>query len=195
MSSPMPSLKAYISNVLAPTGKRSFRLRRRIVIFKASVNMGVYLTVPVLTLLFVTLLMGFPKPSPESTSHALAKLEDYWIAESGRITKDYKKLLYLNQLQINIRSLSNNRMIIYAKPASEILPPSIILKLQQAESLIEGRVFRAIRQSDSINFNMILSHHSNKLTLAFAIEDGPATGEYVFSFLRHEGDNSDLSPF
>ncbi|WPP48579.1 hypothetical protein [Catalinimonas niigatensis] len=195
MSSPIPNLKAYLSNVFTSIGTRSFRFRRRMVMLKSRVIMGVYLTISVLTILLITLLMGFPKPSPESTSHALAKLEDYWVAESGHITKDYKKLLHLSQLQLNIRSLSNNRMIIYAKPASEILPPSIILKLQQAENLTEGRVFRAISQSDSINFNMILSRHYNKLTLAFAIEDGPANGEYVFSFLRHEGSNSDLSSF
>jgi hypothetical protein len=181
----MSSLKAYI---LSFFGLLSFSRRKGMVRLKNEANHRVRLAVLFVVIVFIGVLMSFPEPSPESTSHALAKLEDSWIAEPGRMTKDYKKLLHLNNLKINIHPLSNDRMIVYAKPASEIIPSSIVLKLRQAESLIEGQVFRAIRQSDSVNFNIILSKKSNKLTLAFALEKGPATGEYVFSFLRDKGE-------
>lgn len=188
----MFSLKAYILRFFGPL---SFSRRKSIVRLKTKANHGIRWAMLFGVIVFIGVLMSFPEPSPESTAHALAKLEDCWVAEPGRITKDYKKLLHLSNLKINIRPLSNDRMIVYATPPSEVMSSSLILKLQQAERLIEGQVFRAIRQSDSVNFNIILSKKGNKLTLAFALEKGPATGEYVFSFLRHKGGKNELLSF
>lgn len=150
-----------------------------------------------LAVLFVAVLIfgiltSFPKSPYEPGPALLAKLHDNWQAEPERMTKDCKKLSHLNELSINIRPLSDDKVIIYAQPSSEVMPSSLVLQLQQAENLIEGRVFRAVRQSDSVGFNVILSEESNKLTLAFAVEDGPTTGEYVLSFLRQEEGDSDL---
>ncbi|MEK6476463.1 hypothetical protein WJR50_02975 [Catalinimonas sp. 4WD22] len=194
---PIQSLKKYISHLLFmvgvyPISTSRFSRGRKLALLKHRTSNVMRLAIFFVAVLVFGILTSFPKSPYEPGPPLLSKLHDNWQAEPERMTKDCKKLPYLNELSINIRPLSDDKVIIYAKPSSEIMPSSLVLQLQQAENLMEGRVFRAVRQSDSVDFNMILSERSNKLTLAFALEDGPTTGEYVLSFLRHEDKSSDL---
>lgn len=192
-------LRKYVLRLLVELGiypkdaaSSSFGQRRKLAILKKRVSNGIRLSVFCIVIIAVGLMINLPEPASDSTPLILSRLHDNWKAEPGRMTKDCKTMPHLSELEINIRPLAQNKVIIYASPSSEVMPSSLVLQLQHAETLTEGRVFRAVRQSDSVGFNMILSEESNKLTLAFALEDGPTTGEYVLSFFRYEDKNNEL---
>ncbi|MDF9800010.1 hypothetical protein OKW21_005273 [Catalinimonas alkaloidigena] len=197
MNSPIQSLKKYIIHLLIKAGAypgnhSHFSCRRKLAQLKKRTSNGVRLVVFLVAIFSLGLLTSFPKSPYESGPALLSKLHDNWYAEPERMTKNCKALPHLSNLKINIRPLSSDKVIIYAKPSSAVIPASLVLQLQQTENLVEGRVFRAVRQTDSVDFNMILSEKGNKLTLAFALDGDLTSGEYVLSFLRQESESSDL---